>query len=561
MAKKKLKFGLSNYILIRIGTATIISALLVAGVFYLFVDADIFALVKMMSISMVVFVLLYGYIAFEGSALSKKFTLFIQNMEANIEEQEFIDDNHNLREMTNIAIHFNHLLEFIKREEVSAGDGKEDNKAQKSLGEIYQESQFIQNIMDLQEDGIVVLRDHKVYMANRTFLNWIGREDMEDFKNRDVFVANTFKPYKDNNFYLNEIKDDKWVEAVAKDTTGDYQVAIEDKVIQLNVNSLEGKGEVVVINMMDVTDMIGAQEELRKKDQIMQSQSAQAGMGELINSIAHQWRQPLNEISLEASNISFAAQLGEDEEVITKHANNIVGLTDRMSQTITDYIDMASSTGKITNFKLQAIFDTIGSLMESQFFLRNITYEVYCDEFEIESFRNFLHQVVLNIINNAIQAFPKEGTGEKLIQVLAEVQGDMAIITIADNAGGIDPDNLPKIFESHFTTKAESDGASGLGLHIVETLLETKLFGEIEASNTEMLGDQGAMFVIKIPLDISDKAEAEGLLGNDEDIADESGDISSSDDTQSAESTLPPDDEMIDIDSISGDDFDEDITA
>jgi hypothetical protein len=76
-----------------------------------------------------------------------------------------------------------------------------------------------------------------------------------------------------------------------------------------------------------------------------------------------------------------------------------------------------------------------------------------------------------------------------------------------------------------------------------------------------MLGDQGAMFVIKIPLDISDKAEAEGLLGNDEDIADESGDISSSDDTQSAESTLPPDDEMIDIDSISGDDFDEDITA
>jgi len=102
---------------------------------------------------------------------------------------------------------------------------------------------------------------------------------------------------------------------------------------------------------------------------------------------------------------------------------------------------------------------------------------------------NYLKQLLLNLILNGIQAMPNGG----MLTLEAKASRENLILTVADVGEGISPENLPRIFEPYFTTKASG---SGLGLAIARRIVEAH-GGTIEVKSEP---GQGSLFLISLPL-------------------------------------------------------------
>ncbi|QGG48607.1 sensor histidine kinase [Heliorestis convoluta] len=234
----------------------------------------------------------------------------------------------------------------------------------------------------------------------------------------------------------------------------------------------------------------------RQKDIILQRHARQAAMGEIINSIAHQWRQPLNSISLAASNILLDLELEEDPEEIKKSCDFILKLTEDMSNTITDFMDFFRHDKEKSEVLIEDIFQDIAGMLQAQLFSHNImfTWQVEAG-LRMVTYKKELQQILLNLITNSIQAFKDRSLLEKRVEARVHKDGSY-IIELRDNAGGIPEEIIEKIFNPYFTTKEKGQG-TGLGLSICKSIVEDSLRGEISVCNE----GEGAFFRIKLPTD------------------------------------------------------------
>ncbi|MFA6789768.1 MAG: ATP-binding protein [Arcobacteraceae bacterium] len=121
------------------------------------------------------------------------------------------------------------------------------------------------------------------------------------------------------------------------------------------------------------------------------------------------------------------------------------------------------------------------------------------------SYENELIQVLINILNNAKDEFETK-EDEKLIFIDVEQKNNMVYIKIKDNANGISPEIIDRIFEPYFTTKHKRQG-TGIGLYMSNEIVTKHLKGEIKASNTKYqyrdTSYKGALFTIIIPQTLS----------------------------------------------------------
>lgn len=108
---------------------------------------------------------------------------------------------------------------------------------------------------------------------------------------------------------------------------------------------------------------------------------------------------------------------------------------------------------------------------------------------EVEHDCDQIHQVLLNLLLNALQAIDKDGR----IVVTLKPQGGSAVIEVADNGRGIKPEHLPNIFRPFYTTKGEG---TGLGLSLARRIVEDH-HGRIDVSSA--LG-KGTTFAVVLPL-------------------------------------------------------------
>ncbi len=258
----------------------------------------------------------------------------------------------------------------------------------------------------------------------------------------------------------------------------------------------------------DITELMSYRQELekkvqeeleknREKDVMLQQQSAQAAIGEMVNSIAHQWRQPINSISLEATNIILDAQMQEGFDTIEESASTISYLTKTMSQTITDFMEFSNPDRTEERFFAAEMFDSIQKMLESQLFSKNIAFVNNCDTgLQLYTYKNDLKQVVINLVNNAKDAFVKHNIEGKDKQIVIRVKEDAinVAITIEDNAGGIPEEYKEKIFDPYFTTKNPGEG-TGLGLYISKKIVNDQLMGELYYTSS----GEGTRFTIDIP--------------------------------------------------------------
>ncbi|AFL69314.1 PAS domain-containing sensor histidine kinase [Sulfurospirillum barnesii] len=239
-------------------------------------------------------------------------------------------------------------------------------------------------------------------------------------------------------------------------------------------------------------------EKNREKDRFLFQQSRLASMGEMIANIAHQWRQPLSELTITLYQMKkvYTKQHSDKDDAFEQsyaHAKKIIS---KMSETIEDFRNFFSPERQSDLFALSRVAKEAIDIMRGTLERNEVKIDlvVHSDVF-IQGYFNEFSQVFINIINNSIDAFNMNNIKQRLIyiEIDTSMQGD-AIMRLCDNAGGIEESLLDKVFEPYFTTKHASSG-TGLGLYMSKMIVNNSMKGLIVVKNE----NDGACFTITIP--------------------------------------------------------------
>ncbi|MBJ6725773.1 GAF domain-containing protein [Geomesophilobacter sediminis] len=235
--------------------------------------------------------------------------------------------------------------------------------------------------------------------------------------------------------------------------------------------------------------------ELREKDRLMLLQGRQAAMGEMIGNIAHQWRQPLNNLGLTIQRLPLMYNLGKlTQETLEETIDNSMKLLQHMSQTIDDFRNFFKPDKEKAEFQVGDAIAAAVTLTEDRCRYHNIAVKVSAEAApSILGYKNEYSQVLLNIMNNAMDVLTEREVPDPAITITLRAEGGRSVVTVRDNAGGVPNDIIGKIFDPYFSTKGPQHG-TGLGLFMAKTIIEKNMEGKLSVSNVA----EGAEFRIEL---------------------------------------------------------------
>ncbi|MFY9142398.1 sensor histidine kinase [Sulfuricurvum sp.] len=268
--------------------------------------------------------------------------------------------------------------------------------------------------------------------------------------------------------------------------------AVKDDEIRLQKELLAEKQK----NQECLEDEINTQRrEIQKQNAILFHQSRYAAMGEMISTIAHQWRQPLNTLALINQNLYINFKLGKctDESFEDSHHQFNEHLQ-YMSKTIDDFRNYYKDDKEKQP-------EDIGQIAELALHLSDVflnyakikTELIVTTEKKVNLTKNEILHVLMNLIKNSQDAIIERNIPSGKITITVEEEGESINIHVCDNAGGIPDEIRPKIFESYFSTKSEN--GTGLGLYMSKSIIENQYKGTLSFHNT----DAGVCFTITLP--------------------------------------------------------------
>ena len=273
-------------------------------------------------------------------------------------------------------------------------------------------------------------------------------------------------------------------------TSNEMKHIILNKAVYKNIDGSVGG---IVCIMDDITERI-------QQKQFLIQQSKLAEMGDMIAAIAHQWNEPLVELSALIQDIQTSYLLKElKDKNVKEFVNDSMVQIKYMSKTLTDFRNFLKPSTKKQLFSISKALTEINEIIGKQVFYSNIkmnfNYKNKNEELLIYGYENEFKQVLLNIINNAKNkivenCFPLNKKGN--ININIKRCSTFNTIEIIDDAGAIDEKVINSIFDPYFTTK--QDGM-GLGLYMAKVIIEEKMRGSITVRNDE----NHVIFTIKLP--------------------------------------------------------------
>ncbi|QOG12737.1 PAS domain-containing protein [Arcobacter sp. FWKO B] len=334
-------------------------------------------------------------------------------------------------------------------------------------------------IINIKEEDLIGKKLSLIMPGNFIPLDSIGGQTLfENYKE----VVETGKP-KILEFYFAYDNIKEWFENKAVKYNNGFVVTFgiitEKKQLQLNLEQ--------IVN-----------EEVAKNNQnqkLLFQQSKLAEMGMMLNMIAHQWRQPLNHISLIFNNIILKFQknqltISEANEL----RNNFQNQINYMSKTIDDFKDFFKPTKQKSLFEISKIINETIDLIKPSIKESRINLIVDSENLiEYFGYKNELKQVLLNIINNSKDSLLESKTKEKYIKIVAKKVDNNIIIKCEDNGRGIDTNIIDNIFDPYFSTKISKNG-TGLGLYMAKTIIQKHFQGTI----TIQSNNNSTIFIIKL---------------------------------------------------------------
>lgn len=241
----------------------------------------------------------------------------------------------------------------------------------------------------------------------------------------------------------------------------------------------------VVYLYEDVTKQYEAQKIIKQQEIQLIHQNRLAQMGEMISMIAHQWRQPLSAISSNIGNLQLKLTLGKFEsDYFYEKLEKVVLQTVYLSDTIEDFRNFFRPDKQKNKIFAKELIDDTLRIIDSSLKEHSIQIDTnYSCAKELYTYSNEVKQVLLNIVKNAQDAFISKKIVDARIVIEARCSLDSrCMITIEDNAGGIDKDVIDKIFDPYFSTKSEKNG-TGLGLYMSKIIIEKHCEGRLSVES------------------------------------------------------------------------------
>jgi len=235
------------------------------------------------------------------------------------------------------------------------------------------------------------------------------------------------------------------------------------------------------------------EEQKQEQELMLIQQNRLASMGEMISTIAHQWRQPLSQINGRVLGLDIDYKKKRlTDEVMEEHLSDIEQITVNMSGIINDFMNFFNTTKEVETFEIKdIIFEAIRIVESSSFEKVKIVYNL--EDITLQGHKSELIQAILIVINNAIDAY--SGTEvAKIIIGVKEQEDNVVILTFKDNGDGVSDEVLRHMFEPYYTTKHKSQG-TGLGLYILKMIIENGMGGKAYIKNDV----EGATFTLEIP--------------------------------------------------------------
>ena len=254
-----------------------------------------------------------------------------------------------------------------------------------------------------------------------------------------------------------------------------------------------------LLEELNSTLQIRVEEEIeknREKEQLLVEKSRFIALGEMISNIAHQWRQPLSELSSILMNMKFKHSLGAlDTETMKKKADEADDVIEYMSHTIDDFRNFFMPKKEKEVFTLQNIMNSVMTIISSSLENNKIDVNIIIDKkITVNTYLNEYQQVVLNIMTNAKDILLEKNIKDAFIKIIAYEENDSIVLSIEDNGGGIQTKPKNKVFEPYFTTKSQANG-TGIGLYMSKIIVDKNMNGKLKVRNTRI----GAKFLIYIP--------------------------------------------------------------
>lgn len=237
----------------------------------------------------------------------------------------------------------------------------------------------------------------------------------------------------------------------------------------------------------------------KKLLRLLHIKSQFANIGESINHISHQWKQPLNELSLQImlieKNTHSSQMSSKEKKEIDQIASKCHDIMELMASKVDLFGNLLSTNKSTTSFQPGKCINYLLQLIEQDFKIHHITITTQLDE-DITLLGNKyeMTHVLLNILNNARDIFEQRRTESPFIHIHLYQLNGLMHLDISDNGGGIKIKPVDNIFKPGYSNKKASD--SGVGLYIAKNIIEENYQGHLSATTTET----GATFKITIPV-------------------------------------------------------------
>lgn len=326
-------------------------------------------------------------------------------------------------------------------------------------------------------------KDGKYVGCNNAFCEFInstkdeiiGKTMYDVFHEEQVF----FEVHEEieKKLFLNEKVDEYILDYHLKN--GIKTLIISKSLYHGDKNVVEG----IVTILHDITDIVKIQNEKKQHESFLIQQSKLADIGEMINAIAHQWNEPLVEMSAIVQDLELQYKTSkisdEDMKLFVKDAMVQIQY---MSKTLKDFRDFLKPSVQKSAFFIEDAFNEILNIIERQikYSYLDLTINYSSENLKVFGYKNEFMQVLITILNNSKDAILKlklnDITFKGKIDVQVSSYEEVVVILIIDNGCGIREKDKAHLFEPYYSSK---ENGNGLGLYMSRILIEDKMNGKI----------------------------------------------------------------------------------
>ncbi len=355
----------------------------------------------------------------------------------------------------------------------------------------------IRRLVDANIIGIFIWElDGRIIEANDAFLRMVGYDHADIVSGRVRWTELTPPEWldRDERGWLPELKVTGSLQPFEKE----YFRKDGSRVpVLIGVATFEEGGNQGVAFVLDLTERKRAEEALRQLGSDLAHMNRLSVMGELTASLAHEVTQPIaaaRNYALAALN--FLDQQPPDLDEVKKALGSVLGAADRSDEIIERIRDhIKKAPPRKAHFDLNQAVDEVIVLARSAITRNGVSVQTLLAEglTPVQGDRVQLQQVVLNLILNAVEAMGsvEAGTRELLIST-EQNQAKEVLVAVRDSGPGIGPENLERVFEAFYTTKASG---MGMGLSICRSIIDAH-GGRLRAGRNE---PRGVVFQFTLP--------------------------------------------------------------